>query len=74
MDWDLELKVNQLEHMLTVYQDHIEELEAEAKEMQEEIVFLKKQLEYKTMGKPNYDTDLKAYTHRRYVLRKGHEL
>ena len=46
--------------MLTVYQDHIEELEAEAKEMQEEIVFLKKQLEYKTMGKPNYDTDLKA--------------
>ena len=60
MDWDLELKVNQLEHMLTVYQDHIEELEAEAKEMQEEILFLRKQLEYKTLGKPNYDTDLKA--------------
>ena len=60
MDWDLELQKEQLEHMLTVYQDHIEELEAEAKEMQEEIVFLKKQLEYKTMGKPNYDTDLKA--------------
>ena len=52
MDWDLELHVEKLEHMLTVYQDHIEELEAEAKEMQEEIVFLKKQLEYKTMGKP----------------------
>ena len=60
MDWDLELHVEKLEHMLTVYKDHIEELEAEAKEMQEEIVFLKKQLEYKTMGKPNYDTDLKA--------------
>ena len=59
MDWDLELKVNQLEHMLTVYQDHIEELEAEAKAYQEEILFLKKQLEYKTLGKPNYD-DFKA--------------
>ena len=55
MDWDLELKVNQLEHMLTVYQDHIEELEAEAKEMQEEIFFLKQQLEYKTLGFPTGD-------------------
>ena len=57
MDWDLELKHEQLEHMLTVYQDHIEELEAEAKEMKAEIVFLKEQLEYKTLGKPNYDKD-----------------
>ena len=57
MDWDLELKQEQLEHMLTVYQDHIEELEAEAKEMKAEIVFLKEQLEYKTLGKPNYDKD-----------------
>ena len=46
--------------MLTVYQDHIEELEAEAKAYQEEITFLKKQLEYKTLGKPNYETDFKA--------------
>ena len=60
MDWDCELKNESLEHMLTVYQDHIEELEAEAKAMEEEILFLKKQLEYKTLGKPNYDTDPKA--------------
>ena len=60
MDWDLELHVEKLEHMLTVYQDHIEELEAEAIQMKEEILFLKEQLEYKTLGKPNYDTDLKA--------------
>tara|TARA_B100001175_G_scaffold274476_1_gene248772 strand:+ start:837 stop:1022 length:186 start_codon:yes stop_codon:yes gene_type:complete len=57
MDWDCELKNESLEHMLTVYQDHIEELEAEAKEMKAEIVFLKEQLEYKTLGKPNYDKD-----------------
>ena len=57
MYWDCELKNESLEHMLTVYQDHIEELEAEAKEMKAEIVFLKEQLEYKTLGKPNYDKD-----------------
>ena len=62
MDWDLELKVNQLEHMLTVYQDHIEELEAEAKEMQEEIFFLKQQLEYKTMGLPLDHTQDRSQT------------
>ena len=33
------------------------EVEAEAKEMKAEIVFLKEQLEYKTLGKPNYDKD-----------------
>ena len=60
MDWDLELQKEQLEQMLTVYQDHIEELEAEAKAMEEEILFLKQQLEYIPLGKPNYDTDPKA--------------
>ena len=55
MDWDCELRNESLEHMLTVYQDHIEELEAEAKEMQEEIFFLKQQLEYKTLGLPTGD-------------------
>jgi len=55
MDWDCELKSEQLEQMLTVYQDHIEELEAEAKQMQEEIIFLKQQLEYKTLGFPEGD-------------------
>ena len=57
MDWDCELKNESLEHMLTVYQDHIEELEAEAKEMKAEIVFLKELLEYKPLGKAYYDKD-----------------
>ena len=55
MDWDLELRHEQLEHMLTVYQDHIEELEAEAKEMQKEIVFLKEQLDHKSFLSKLYD-------------------
>ena len=55
MDWDLELKQEQLEHMLTVYQDHIEELEAEAAEMQKEIVFLKEQLDHKSFLSKLYD-------------------
>lgn len=57
MDWDLELKQEQLEHMLTVYQDHIEELEAEAKEMQKEIVFLKEQLDHKSFLSTLYDNE-----------------
>ena len=52
MDWDLELQNSKLEHMLTVYQDHIEVLEAEIIQYQDEILFLKQQLEYKSMGKP----------------------
>ena len=53
MDWDLELQNNKLEHMLTVYQDHIEVLEAEIIQYRDEILFLKQQLEYKSMGKPD---------------------
>ena len=29
MDWDLELKNQELQNMLTIYQDHLEEIEAE---------------------------------------------
>ena len=56
MDWDLELQNSKLEHMLTVYQDHIEVLEAEIIQYQDEILFLKQQLEYKSMGKPDTHT------------------
>jgi len=52
MDWDCELTNEKLSNMLTVYQDHIDVLEAEVIQYQEEIVFLKQQLEYKTMGLP----------------------
>ena len=52
MDWDCELTNEKLTNMLTVYQDHIDVLEAEITQYQEEILFLKQQLEYKTMGLP----------------------
>ena len=52
MDWDCELTNEKLTNMLTVYQDHIDVLEAEIIQYQEEILFLKQQLEYKTMGLP----------------------
>ena len=55
MDWDCELTNEKLSNMLTVYQDHIDVLEAEVIQYQEEIVFLKQQLEYKTLGFPTGD-------------------
>ena len=53
MDCDSELKNEQCESMLTVYQDHIEELQKEIKEKEVHIKFLEQQLEYKTMGPPD---------------------
>lgn len=53
MDWDAELKTEQCESMLTVYQDHIEELQKEIKQKEGHIKFLEQQLEYKTMGPPD---------------------
>jgi len=35
-----------------IYQEHCEYLEKQVDELQEEILFLKTQLEYKTMGLP----------------------
>ncbi|MBU37917.1 MAG: hypothetical protein CMA59_00170 [Euryarchaeota archaeon] len=53
MDWDLELKNQELQNMLTIYQDHIEEIEAVNEELKQEVIFLRQQLEYKTLGLPN---------------------
>lgn len=55
MDWDLENEVTQLKSMITVYQDHIEELQQELKEKAAKIKFLEQQLEYKSMGPPDTD-------------------
>jgi len=52
MDYELELKNEQLENMITVYEKHIEELEKENKSLKLQIDFLKEQLSYKTFGKP----------------------
>ena len=52
MDYELELKNEQLENMITVYEKHIEELEKENKSLKFQVDFLKEQLSYKTFGKP----------------------
>ena len=52
MDWDLELKNNELQNMIHVYEEHIGILEKENKSLQLQVDFLKEQLAYKTFGKP----------------------
>ena len=53
MDYELELKNEQLENMIHVYEEHINALEKENKSLKLQIDFLKQQLEYKTFGKPS---------------------
>ena len=55
--WDLSCENQRLESMIIVYEEHIETLEAENEGLKAEILFLKEQLEYKTMGMPNGDTE-----------------
>ena len=55
MDRDLGNEVTRLKSMITVYQDHIEELQEEIKEKAAKIKFLEQQLEYKSMGPPDTD-------------------
>ena len=52
MDYELELKTEQLENMIHVYEEHIDVLEKENKSLKLQVEFLKQQLEYKTFGKP----------------------
>ena len=52
MDWDIEVKLHELEMSVIIYQEHCEYLEKENDDLKEQILFLKQQLEYKTMGKP----------------------
>ena len=52
MDWDIEVKLQELEMSVIIYQEHCEYLEKENEELKEEVLFLKTQLEYKTMGLP----------------------
>ena len=58
MDWDIEVKLTEMENMITVYEKHIEVLEQENKSLKAQILFLTQQLEYKTFGKPNNEEDL----------------
>ena len=52
MDYELELKNEQLENMIHVYEEHINALEKENTSLKLQVDFLKQQLEYKTFGKP----------------------
>lgn len=62
MDWDTENNLQKCESMLTVYQDHIEELQKEIKAKETKIKFLEEQLEYKTMGPPDSEpVDTQAF-------------
>ena len=57
MDWDKEVKLEKLENMITVYEEHIKTLEKENKSLKLQVEFLKQQLEYKTFGKPSHEDD-----------------
>ena len=61
MDWDLELKNQELERMIIVYQEHIDQLEEENKELKEKVEFLSMMLEYESMGPP-IDADINNTT------------
>ena len=55
MDWDQEIENDRLKGMIIVYQEHIDVLEKETKELKDKIVFLETQLEYKSYGPPTYE-------------------
>ena len=57
MDWDKEVKLEKLENMITVYEEHINTLEKENKSLKAQVDFLKEQLAYKTFGKPSTEDD-----------------
>ena len=46
MDWDKEVKLEKLESMITVYEEHIKTLEEENKSLKLQVDFLKEQLKY----------------------------
>jgi len=45
---------DELESMIHIYQEEIVKLEEERDDLRTEVTFLRKQLEYKTMGKPPF--------------------
>ena len=59
MDWELEQENLRLQDMIIVYQEHIDILENEVQTLNQEILFLKTQLEHKTMGPPD-----QGFTHK----------
>tara|TARA_B100000575_G_scaffold244598_1_gene208813 strand:- start:295 stop:504 length:210 start_codon:yes stop_codon:yes gene_type:complete len=58
--WDLENDVLRLEQMIILYEQEIEQLNIEKKELKQEITFLRTQLEYKSLGNPNGIEDVES--------------
>ena len=54
MDWELENENLRLQDMIIIYEKEIKKLEQEKKLLRKEVLFLKAQLEYKTLG--NHET------------------
>ena len=54
MDWELENENYKLQDMIIIYETEIEELKKEKKELKKEVLFLKAQLKYKSLG--NHET------------------
>ena len=61
MDWELEQENLRLQDMIIVYQEHIDQLEEENKELKEKVEFLSMMLEYESMGPP-IDADINNTT------------
>ena len=58
--WDLENDILRLEQMIILYEQEIEQLKIEKKELKREITFLRTQLEYKSLGNPNSGIDVES--------------
>jgi len=54
VDWELENENLKLQDMIIIYEKEIKKLEQEKKLLRKEVLFLKAQLEYKTLG--NHET------------------
>ena len=54
MDWELENENLNLKDMIIIYEKEIKKLEQEKKLLKKEVLFLRAQLEYKTLG--NHET------------------
>ncbi len=55
--WDLSCENQRLEDMLTIYQDHIEVIEAENKELRAKVTLLMQRLEMHEDGSDPEDRD-----------------
>ena len=58
MDWDVESENLKLENMIILYQEHIDILEKENKNLKNQVTVLQKQLEYKSLGYPSEEENV----------------